>query len=92
MKVVITLFNEENGTVKIDCNPPLQKLIDIWRSGDRDPALAYAIAGIEKMIQFSKEIEAEQQREARNHELMNRTILFDPRLKKQPLTGPQEIN
>lgn len=91
MRIKITLIDEQNGSVRIDCNPPIPKLIEAWRGGDKNPALAYAIAGIEKMMAFSRDVETEREKELQERAMMNGLIIPDPRIRAPKQQGPSEV-
>lgn len=64
-KIVITLIDEENGHVRIDCKPPIPKLFEIAKSGNVTAAEAYAFAALNKVLGDSRQIERERKSERR---------------------------
>ena len=80
MKIEIKITDQENGHVKIDCKPTIQKLIDIYRkyqegSSSPPPSLVYAVLAIKKMQGDSDMIETEQDRERQNKMQRNGLIM-----------------
>jgi hypothetical protein len=92
MRIKIVLVDEGNGSVRIDCHPPIPNLIKAWKAGDQNPVLAYAIAAIQRMKSYSDDIQKEQDKERQEAEMMNGLYLPDPRLKQPKQIGPTEVN
>lgn len=61
MKIEIKIHDEDNGHVRVTCKPPLDKLVQAWKSGDNGPALTYAILGLSKMLNDSDQVAKEKQ-------------------------------
>lgn len=81
MKIEIKITDEENGHTRIVCKPPIQKLIEIYRtyqSGSTPPpaSLVYAVLAIKKMQGDSDMVETEQERERQDK--MQRSGLILP--------------
>jgi len=83
MKIVITLTDAENGHVRVDTNPSMERLIQIWRNSRESalsPALTYAVLGLKKMLNDSDHIENEQERERQDQVARSKLIIPDPRI------------
>lgn len=52
-KITITLQDYENGHVKIDCDPPIPKLVEIAHSGIITAAEAYAMKALRVLVEDS---------------------------------------
>lgn len=80
MKIKIEITDEENGHVRVICNPSIEKLIKIYREyqsgiNPPPPSLVYAVLAIKKMQGDSDMIETEQERERQNQMQRNGLIM-----------------
>jgi hypothetical protein len=61
MKIRITLIDEENNHVRLECHPTLPKIIEEHKRGNASAALTYAVLGLSKMMGDSDAIAREQE-------------------------------
>lgn len=58
--IKLTIFDHENGSVKIDCDPPVEKLLQIAKDNNATPAEIYAFIALGNMMRRSNELDREQ--------------------------------
>ena len=54
MKFTITIEDQEDGRVKVESTPHMQKLTALARARDLTPAAAYALGALAKIISDSR--------------------------------------
>jgi len=54
VKIIVTIEDQENGQVKVESTPHMQKLAAMARARDLTPAAGYALGALAKIISDSR--------------------------------------
>lgn len=73
-KITIVLLDTENGHVRIDCDPPIPKLVEIARFKDITAAEAYAMKALRVLVEDSMRQGVEDGTIPQGHPLMRGII------------------